>query len=372
MATDFAAEGLLDDLEGEASAQRLELLEGLEAAGFSLTDVRRAHEDDSLPLLLAEQAVRGVPRYTAQQISEHTGLPIAALVAVRRALGLPIPELGAVAYSETELEAARLVGRFTAAGVTPEQQLVVVRVLGQGLAQTAEAMRATVLELVLDPEATELELARRYAAQVEALMPLLAPTLEVMLRIHLRHAVRTEAMTATERLRGVAPGAQEVTIAFADLVGFTRLGESVPADELGRVAERLGELTREQLRGDVRLIKSIGDAVMFAGADPEAVVAVALDVVAAADAEGPAFPQLRVGVTSGPASRRAGDLYGQPVNLASRVTAIARPGSVVTTREVHDRTPDAFAWSAIGRRTVKGVDRPVTLFRARALAAEPA
>jgi adenylate cyclase len=194
--------------------------------------------------------------------------------------------------------------------------------------------------------------------------------LEQMVRLHLRHTVRTEAISAAERSAGVLPGARDVTVGFADLVGFTRLGEEVAPDELGRVAERLVEMAGEHLRGDVRLVKTIGDAAMLVSPDPPTLLAVALDLVDAADAEGQDFPQLRVGVASGPALNRAGDWYGRPVNIASRVTAIARPGSVLATRDVRDAANAAYRWSSAGARSLKGVEGPVRLYRARRLASD--
>jgi len=177
--------------------------------------------------------------------------------------------------------------------------------------------------------------------------------------------VRTEAISAAERLEGSLPGARQVSVAFADLVGFTRLGEEVAPDELSRVADRLAELTGDTLRGDVRLVKTIGDAAMLTAPEPGELLDVVLDLVAAADGEGEDFPQLRAGVASGEALSRAGDWYGRPVNLASRLTAIARPGSVLATREVRDAVRDEYQWSATGRRKIKGVDGQLTLYRAR-------
>ena len=158
---------------------------------------------------------------------------------------------------------------------------------------------------------------------------------------------------------------REVAVAFADLVGFTRLGEQVAPDELGRVAHRLVELTAERLRGDVRLVKTIGDAAMLVGPDAHAMLGVALDLVDAADAEGEDFPQLRAGLALGPALSRAGDWYGAPVNLASRLTARARPASVLATSEVRERAGDGWTWSSAGPKKLKGLTAPVKTFRVR-------
>jgi adenylate cyclase len=362
---DFAAEGLLDGLEGDAREARLELLRLLEADGIALEDMRAATRDGRLLFVGAERMVSGEPRYSTREVAERTGVDAEFIMALRRANGLPVPDVDAVVCSEADLEGALTARRFLEAGIGEEQQLAVVRVLGRGLAQAAEVMRAAVLELVLEPGASEVELARRYAERVNDFMPMVGPMLEQMVRLHLRHMVRTEAISAAERAEGSLPGARDVTVCFADLVGFTRLGEEVPPDELERVAQRLVELATEHVRGEVRLVKAIGDAAMLVSPEPGGLLDVALDLVDAADAEGRDFPQLRVGMASGAALSRAGDWYGHPVNLASRVTAIARPGSVLATREVRDAAGDSYRWSSAGARSLKGVDGTVRLYRVR-------
>jgi adenylate cyclase len=364
---DFDAEGLLDGLDGDARAARVELLAQLAGDGVGVDELRSATRDGRLVFLSAERVVSGVPRYSTREVAERTGVRPEFIMALRRANGLPVPSLDAVICSEADIAAAQTAKQFLDAGVSEDQQLAVVRVLGRGLAQAAEVMRSTVLQLALVPGASEAELARRYAEQVDGMMPLVGPMLEQMMRLHLRHSVRTEAISAAERAAGALPGARDVTVAFADLVGFTRLGEEVPPDELGRVAERLVELAGEHLRGEVRLVKTIGDAAMLVSPDTPPMLEVALALVDAANAEGRDFPQLRVGMAWGPALNRAGDWYGRPVNIASRVTTIARPGSVLATREVRDAANAEYRWSSAGARSLKGVDGPVRLYRARRL-----
>jgi adenylate cyclase len=369
---DFAGEGLLDGLEGDERAARLELLEQLSSEGISLDELRAATRDGRLLFVGAERMVSGVPRYSIRQVAERAGIPADFVTALRRANGLPVPDIDTVVCSEADVDAAILARQFLDAGVSEEQQLAVVRVVGRGLAQAAEVMRATVLELVLEPGASEAELARRIAERIEGFMPMVGPMLEQMARLHLRHMVRTEAISAGERADGTLPGARDVTVAFADLVGFTRLGEEVEAAELGRVAQRLVGLTVDNLRGEVRLVKTIGDAAMLVSPDVAPLLEVALDLVDAADAEGEDFPQLRIGLASGAALNRAGDWYGRPVNIASRITTIARPGSVLATREVRDAGGDGYRWSSAGARSLKGVDGPVRLYRVRRARTEDA
>jgi adenylate cyclase len=202
-------------------------------------------------------------------------------------------------------------------------------------------------------------------AAAEALKPLLAPTLEHALNLHLLEALRNVAISQAELASGSTPGAQEITACFADLVGFTRLGEELPAEELGQVSGRLAALARDVATSPVRLVKMIGDAAMLVSVEPEATMEAALALVDAAHEEGEGFPELRAGVASGPALARAGDWYGRPVNLASRVTGIARPGSVLATESAHDAAPEAFDYSFAGERVLRGIQGKVKLFRVR-------
>jgi adenylate cyclase len=366
MSVDFAAEGLLDGLEGDARAARERLLRRLHDQGTPLEELKRAAAEDRLVLLPAERLIGGEPRYTGTEIAERTGLETEFLLALRRAHGLPVPEPDAVAFTEADLEATWIAKTFHEAGVKTDDMLAITRVLGRGLAQAAELMRTVTLDLVLRPNTPEDELAWRYAEAAARLEPLTAPMLGQMINLHLRHVVATELISARERESGQLPGAREVSIAFADLVGFTRIGEELPPDELGRVATRLEALTAERVVAPVRLVKTIGDAVMLVSAEAGPLVQTVMDLVDAADAEGEEFPQLRAGVAYGAALSRAGDWYGRPVNLASRITGRARPGSVLVTTEVRDAAgEDGMQYSFAGEKRLKGVREPLPLFRVR-------
>jgi adenylate cyclase len=163
-------------------------------------------------------------------------------------------------------------------------------------------------------------------------------------------------------------GSQELAVCFADLVGFTRLGGQVELTELGMVAGRLARLAASVVEAPVRLIKTIGDAAMFVSPEPGPLVEVALALVDAVEAA--ELPSLRAGIASGPALVRAGDYYGHSVNLASRVTGIARPGTVLCTQEVRDSAGEGFKWSSAGRHRLKGVSGAVTLHRARPIGSD--
>src|SRR6185503_15259450 len=147
---------------------------------------------------------------------------------------------------------------------------------------------------------------------------------------------------------------RQVWVGFADIVGFTGLGERIDAHELGGLVTRLTDLALETVTAPVRLVKTIGDAAMLVSPAAEPLIETALTLVERADQQGEEFPPLRAGLAGGVALSRGGDWYGRPVNLADRVTEVARPGSVLATTEVRDAAGDRFGWSRAGRFDLKG------------------
>jgi len=243
----------------------------------------------------------------------------------------------------------------------------VVQVLAEGLSRAAEVMRYAALSAIMRPGATELETAKASKALVSQIAPQLGPMIQNMLFMQLRHMMETEAVNAAERAAGKPlPGARQITVAFADLVGFTRIGEVVSAEELGHLANRLAVLARDMAVPPVRFIKTIGDAVMFVCPDSRPLLDVVLKLVDAVDTDND-FPRLRAGVASGMAVSRAGDWFGSPVNVASRVTAVARPGTVLVADSVWDTVGDAgeYHGSFAALRRLKGIKSEVKLFRVR-------
>jgi adenylate cyclase len=364
---DFAAEGLLEGLEGEAHAERLALLEYLAADGVPLAELHRATATGTLMFLPAERIIGGEARYTTAEVAQLSGVGEDFLAAVSRAMGLPIPAAEEAVYTESDLDVVRMTNVARAAGITDEEILDLLRALGRGLSQAAETMRALPLRIVLEPGMSEHALAQRYASTVSELSPLLAPLISGLLNLHLRQMAQSEAINSAERSGGRLPGSRKIAVCFADLVGFTRLGEEVPPQELGQLAVHLEALTTEVVEPPVRLIKTIGDAVMLASEEPEPLLDAGLALLDVAEGEGEAFPRLRAGIAVGAALSRAGDWFGRPVNLASRITSIARPGSLLAEREVREAAPEAYHWSYAGERRLRGIRDPVALFRARRL-----
>lgn len=361
VAVDFEAAEFLDDLQGPEREARRRLLEKLSEDGFDPEELREAVAEDRLALLPVERVLGGC--FTAREIEAKTGLPAHTLLRLRRMLGLPDVGEDDRVFGEEDVRMARSTRRFIEVGLSEQAIGEMTRVLGESMARLAATTAAAFVEAFLKPGDTEYDVALRFAGLAEELAPALEPVLVSAYHAHLREAVRRGVLGRAEREAGAVADAQELSVCFADLVGFTRMGVQVDAQELGGVAGKLAELASQVSEPPVRLIKTIGDAAMFVSPEPGPMVGVALalvDAVGAAD-----LPSLRAGIAHGPALLRAGDYYGHPVNLASRVTGIARPDSVLCTQEIRDAAEDEYEWSFTGKHRLKGVNEPIPLHRAR-------
>jgi adenylate cyclase len=360
---DIEALGLLDNLPERARQERAELIEWLLAGGFDAEQIR----SEFGPMLLPAHRVMGDDGtlVSQRQISESSGVSLELLQRLHRAVGLvraegPDARLLSRADAESVLAAARLVDL----GFGVEQVVLIVRLLMDGLTGAAVTMRQAAMRASLHPGASELELAQAIEALAQGGEPLLGPMVEPLLRLALRHSFETEAINAVERTAGTLPGAREVAAAFADLVGFTQLGEQIPPEELGLVAFRLADLAHEVVTSPVQFVKTIGDAVMLVCSDPLKLLLTVLDLVDAAAADD--FPRLRVGLAFGRAINHAGDWYGSPVNLASRVTTVAPAGTVRVTEPARTAIgdPSGIEWSVAEARHLKGIRDEVLLYGA--------
>ena len=362
---DWEAEGLLEDCTSEAArAARRELLDRLHGDGFSVEDLRRAVAERRLALLPVERLLSAEARYSAREIAEKSGLDLEFFQAQRRALGLVVPAADERAYGENDLELAKMGNQYRQVGLPDEDAMEVQRVLGRGMARYAESIRTLVGQTMLEGGTDENELAARLEVVSQNLLPLAGPWLEYVFSLHMREALRQEAITAEQLQTGRLGAGRDTAVAFADLVGFTELGETIPSEELGSVAGRLSRLAEEVVEPPARVVKEIGDAVMLVAPEPVDLVEATLRIVEASDgAEG--LPAIRAGIAYGPAVNRWGDWYGSTVNVASRLTERARPASVLTTETVHDAVPDGYEWSYAGEKRLKGLSVPLRTYRAR-------
>ncbi len=358
---DYEAAGLLEGLDEHERAARVKLLDQLVAEGFGERELQDAVAEDRLALLPVERVLGG--KYTAAEVEARTGVPAARLLRIRRLMGLPEATPDDRVFGDEDVAAAQSTQLFLEAGLDEDAIVTISRVLGETMSRLTATTTAAFAAAFLQPGDTEEDVARRFSALTEQLVPAISPVLLSAYRAHLHEQVRRAVLSRAERESGQLAVEQEQAVCFVDLVGFTRLGGELEAQQLGSVVGRFSELAAEVTAPPVRLVKTIGDAAMLVSREPGPLVEAALrliDAVQAAD-----LPAVRAGIALGPTTFRAGDFYGHAVNLASRITGISRPGSVLCDQAVRDAAGEGFDWSFAGRHRLKGIGESVPLYRAR-------
>jgi adenylate cyclase len=269
----------------------------------------------------------GHPQFTRAEVASAADVPLDQARALWRALGFADVGDEDRAFTDRDLDALRTVRDLVAAGVIDdEMQVVMTRALGQSLARLAEWQVNAVADLLGDlsvPTDAATDVVRDY-------VPVMEKLIGYVWRRHL-------AAAAGRLLSG---GADEQTVArpqavgFADLVGFTSLTRHLDEDAFAALVARFEEVTGDTVAEcSARVVKTVGDEVMFVTDDPAAAAELALRLAEEVEAD-EQLPELRVGVAYGEVLARLGDVYGEPVNLASRLTTIARPGSVLVDRSL--------------------------------------
>jgi adenylate cyclase len=361
-AASIGTSALLDGLEGEARRDRAELVAWLMRRGFTADEIAAS----VTPMLLPANRVMGDDGVyvSTREMVHATGIDLELLQGMQRAAGLPrIDDPDAAVLPRADVEVATRAKYLLDFGVDPDDMLAIVRVFAEGLRRGAAMMREPTFKAFAKPGASEVDVAESADALAQAVIPSLNRMVEGLLMLQVRHMFEGEGITAAERATGRLPGARQVAVAFADLAGFTRLGEMLPPEDLQRVAGRLGELAHDVAVPPVSFVKTIGDAVMFVSTDTDKLIAALLDLIDLAAAHD--LPQLRVGVATGLAVSRAGDWFGSPVNIASRVTGLARVGTVVVTASARKTvgTAAGLVWSPAGAQHLRGVPGRVRLYR---------
>lgn len=352
-AIDWEQEGLLDGLDGDDRKARCELLRQLADDGVTLEELRQAIAEERLALLPVERVLgAGQRRHSVENIASRSGLSPQVLVAFRRAAGLPVPS--DLHGTDEDLEGAQTVSRWLDAGVPEEGMLELTRVIGEVASRLAAATRSVLGNAFMRPGDSELDLGLRYARVARAAESDLERLLMLAVRAHQREQLASEVVDRSALAAGRLPGSRRVAVGFADVVDFTRVSEGLMVGEVGALAGRLDALAREALTPPTVLVKTIGDAVMLVSPEPAALVETALALTGAVDDDAD-LPPLRAGLAYGEALTREGDWFGQPVNVASRLTALADPGCLLATPALRDVSAGPFEWHGPLRRRIKGV-----------------
>ena len=323
-ADEFEALGLYDP--GAANAgEQLELLEYLVGLGASDEDL--LDHRNELPGLATVLVVRGGPALTAAQAAERVGVPLEKLLRVMRAAGFPEPGPDDRVVSE---QFAGLVPGMAAAEVAFGQEAVLqfVRVMGSAMARLASAMVSMFL-VNIEPRAREEEHSSvalaRANAEAAGLIPAANLGLDILLRQHVIAARRTTFGDPSE----AGFETQLLSVGFIDLVGSTALAQRLSIGELGALLTTFEHVVTDSVTSQGgRVVKLIGDAVLFTANDEASACAIALELTGALE-DHPIIPQVHTGIASGAVLLRDGDVFGPVVNLAARAAKAAGPGEVV-------------------------------------------
>jgi adenylate cyclase len=314
----------------------------------------------------------GPGAFTATQVAREADVDLALARRLWGALGFPPADEDERLFTRTDVEILRAVGEVgDAQSVDPADLVPVARVIGQALARVADAQMTAAADRLerLRPEAVPPEVAvGELRDRIVALAPALERFIGYVWRRHLLAALRR---------REAAPSASDRTLAvgFADLVGFTALSQALDSRELAALVDRFEAIAYEHvpLRGG-RVVKMIGDEVMFAVEDGGAAADVAVALVEAHARES-RLPDVRVGLARGPTLSWEGDLFGPTVNLANRLVNLARPGTVLVAPSLGEtlRADPRFDLRRLRAVTLKGIGRtrPWVLRRAAAPATTP-
>jgi adenylate cyclase len=356
--------------DNAAQAVRVMLLD----LGCTAEELAQAEREGTLPLLAVERLmVPAAATYDLAGVSERTGLAVDQVRQLWRTLGYPVPRPDEVAFTEADVEILTEVGQLLAGDVaSADLVLQMSRVIGSSMARIASSQVDVISSRVAGtPRSAAVADAALTDDQIvvsaSALLPIVPSVLTATWRRHLQAAIRRRLSIAE------AGQGQLAVVGFADLVGFTALSQQVGDDELAAIVEQF-----EQLAFDVvtahggRVVKMIGDEVMFTVDSPVAAAEIGL-ALAEGTRGADELSDLRVGLAHGPLLEREGDLYGPVVNLASRITAIAFPGSIVVGEAMHDHLVgrEEYRLRSMRARYLKDIGRvPLWVLRRSAPAEE--
>lgn len=404
--SDFAGtfDPMADAIAGVGAGDRIDLRTFLLDLGVAPDEVERTADDGALELLALEKIANADPPiYEIDEVASLSGFDTDRIRAYWRALGFPDPQPGEKVFSDTDLEVLSDVVWFISDGaLEPGVALQMARVIGSSLERiasaqvdTIETRRAETIEGATtgdhvdapvdaeapvafddpavatggpegepDPETVQAaadaaaealsiedqQLAIRRGAE---LLPMMPKVMEFVWRRHLGVAARRR------RLRAATADGRRVTVGFADLVGFTAQTQQLTEEELADVVGRFETIAYDVVSAHQgRVVKMIGDEVMFVADTVRDGAELAL-ALAETYRNDPALSDVRVGVATGPALEREGDVYGPVVNLASRIVSIAYPGAVVVAEDVYVALvdDDDFDLRSIRQHYLKDIGR---------------
>jgi adenylate cyclase len=299
------------------------------------------------------------PSLTGNQLAEDVGIPFERARDRWRSLGFTEVGGDVPAFTQADLEALRLTQRLSDLGfVDADDESALVRTLGRSFARLAE-WQMRLLARMIDIDSMELD-------ELRTIMDEVVPAVETLQNyVWRRHtlAVAARLLLAADEEDDDPTGEHHqdrdgdvIGVGFADIVNYTRQSRSLSQKELGQLIDDFEARALEIIGAhDGRIIKTIGDEILFVADDPESVSRIGLELVEERLRDED-FPELRVGLAWGPALARLGDVLGPVVNVASRLTSTSRPGRVLVDRALAEQLQDNehFKLRRLRRTSVRG------------------
>lgn len=270
---------------------------------------------------LVDRLLGGPRILRRREVARAVGISLLSARKLWRALGFPGVADEDVAFTEADREALGRVVDLVREGVIDEDTAIAcARALGQSTDRLVSWQTEALME----------HLARQSAAGAGmdplAMIDRISGDLERLLV----YSWRRQMAAAVSRLADVPEAGSELTVGFADLVSYTRLSQRLEQRDLSVLVQRFEGLAADLITtGGGRVVKTVGDEVLFTAGEPIAAAVIALSI-SERMAVDDVVPDVRIGLAHGPVLRSLGDVYGPTVNLASRLTALAQPGTVVT------------------------------------------
>ena len=357
----LTAAGLYDADAADADERRA-LLEFLTEQGCTVEEMTSAHQRGRLFALAGDRIVRpGRDEHTLADVADRLDMPIDEVRAAWRAFGLVDLGADSPVASTDDVEMLRVL-RDMGSVLGFDAVLGLARVMGSAMARIGDAtstvVRGRMPAMSVAVSGSELTTARSFAG-VASIVPRVGVALDTLYRHHLENA--RMHFERTESWDVVGEGGIRVGVGFADLCGFTGMTEQLSMDGLTQLLTRFEEVASDVVQDHgARVVKFLGDAVMFVTPDPVSAVAAADDLVTAAEQRG---LQARAGVSSGTVLALDGDYFGPVVNLASRLVGVAEPGDVLASYDVVERIGDRRDVTSLGPQQIRGFTELVEIYR---------
>lgn len=303
-----------------------------------------------------ERAILGdPPALTSSEVASAAGVTVEQARRLWRALGFPDAGEEA-AFTDADLKAlSTLVGAVDAGAIDFDTGVRLTRAVGQTMARLADWQVGTLSARVEHLESGEQATGSRIGSALRIAEQVGAPFEQLLIyswRRHLAAAVgRIEALGAAEEDLHT----YDVTVGFADLVSFTALSNEMDEDRLADMVEIFESRCTDVVAGrHGRVIKTLGDSVLFVSEQPVRAMEIALSIIDVIGNDS-RLPDVRLGLATGSVIMRLGDVFGPPVNMAARLTGVARRNRVIADHATAALLPrDQFDTRPLPARPVRG------------------